>query len=62
MRLIAESGSTKAEWCLLEGNYVSEHAFTEGINPFFQTRREISRSIRLNLPEKFFTRKLDDYC
>jgi len=60
MRLIAESGSTKAEWCLLEGNYVSEHTFTEGINPFFQTRREISRCIRLQLPEKFFTRKLDE--
>lgn len=60
MRLIAESGSTKAEWCLLEGNHVVEHAFTEGINPFFQTRREISRCIRLQLPEKFFTRKLDE--
>ncbi len=60
MRLIAESESTKAEWCLLEGNYVSEHAFTEGINPFFQSRREISRCIRLQLPEKFFTRKLDE--
>lgn len=60
MRLIAESGSTKAEWCLLEGNYVCEHAFTEGINPFFQTRREISRCIRLQLPDKFFTRKLDE--
>ena len=60
MRLIAESGSTKAEWCLLEGNHVAEHTFTEGINPFFQTRKEISRCIRLQLPEKFFTRKLDE--
>ncbi|MEA4936588.1 hypothetical protein SDC9_98352 [bioreactor metagenome] len=60
MRLIAESGSTKAEWCLLEGKHVVEHAFTEGINPFFQTRREISRCVRLQLPEKFFTRKLDE--
>ncbi len=60
MRLIAESGSTKAEWCLVEGNHVVEHAYTEGINPFFQTRREISRCVRLQLPEKFFTRKLDE--
>lgn len=60
MKLIAESGSTKAEWCMLEGNHVIEHAFTEGINPFFQTRKEISRCIRLQLPEKFFTRKLDE--
>lgn len=60
MRLIAESGSTKAEWSLVEGSHVIEHAFTEGINPFFQTRREISRVIRLQLPEQFFTRKLDE--
>jgi N-acetylglucosamine kinase-like BadF-type ATPase len=60
MRLIAESGSTKAEWSLVEGSHVMEHAFTEGINPFFQTRREISRVIRLQLPEQFFTRKLDE--
>ncbi|MFR9166108.1 MAG: hypothetical protein ACLVKO_07805 [Dysgonomonas sp.] len=60
MKLIAESGSTKTEWCLLEGNYVVEHTFTDGINPFFQTRREISRCVRLQLPDKFFTRKLDE--
>lgn len=57
MKLIAESGSTRTEWCLVEGIYVVEHAFTEGINPFFQTRREISRCIRLQLPEVFFKKK-----
>lgn len=57
MKLIAESGSTRTEWCLVEGVYVVEHAFTEGINPFFQTRREISRCIRLQLPEVFFKKK-----
>lgn len=57
MKLIAESGSTRTEWCLVEGVHVVEHAFTEGINPFFQTRREISRCIRLQLPEVFFKKK-----
>lgn len=57
MKLIAESSSTRTEWCLVEGIYVVEHAFTEGINPFFQTRREISRCIRLQLPEVFFKKK-----
>jgi len=57
MKLIAESSSTRTEWCLVEGVYVVEHAFTEGINPFFQTRREISRCIRLQLPEVFFKKK-----
>lgn len=59
MKLIAESGSTKTEWVLVEGIYVIEHAFTEGLNPYFQIRREISRAIRLQLPEAFFKRKID---
>ncbi|NDW09783.1 hypothetical protein [Dysgonomonas sp. 520] len=60
MKLIAESGSTKTEWCIIEGNSIIDHAFTDGINPFFQTRREISRCIRLQLSEKFFSRKLEE--
>ena len=40
MILIAESGSTKTEWAIIDGNYVIGHEFTEGINPFFQSRRE----------------------
>lgn len=30
-----------------------------GLNPYFQSRREISHSIRLELPEVFFRRKLE---
>jgi len=59
VKLIAESGSTKTEWSLVEGIYVVNHAFTEGLNPFFQMRREISHSIRLQLPEVFFKKKID---
>lgn len=59
MKLIAESGSTRAEWALVEGDEVEQRVFTEGINPFFQNRREISRAVRLNLPEMFFKRKLE---
>lgn len=59
MKLIAESGSTRTEWALVEGAYLVQRVFTEGINPFFQNRREISRSIRLGLPETFFKKKLD---
>ena len=54
MKLIAESGSTRTEWALVEDNHLVQRAFTEGLNPFFQTRREISRSVRLGLPESFF--------
>lgn len=59
MILIAESSSTRAEWVVVDRQQVVEHIFTDGINPFFQTRREISRSVRLNLPEEFFKKKFD---
>ena len=59
MKLIAESGSTRTEWALVEDNRLIQRSFTEGLNPFFQTRREISRSVRLGLPEHFFKRKLE---
>lgn len=59
MKLIAESGSTRTEWALVEDNHLVQRVFTEGLNPFFQTRREISRSVRLGLPESFFKKKLD---
>ena len=55
--LIAESSTTRTEWALIEGGQVLEHAFTSGLNPFFMTRREISHSIRLELPTEFFKRR-----
>ncbi|EJX06363.1 hypothetical protein EVA_05528 [gut metagenome] len=58
MKLIAETGSTRTEWALTEGRQLINSLFTDGINPFFQTRREISRSVRLGLPEEFFKKKL----
>lgn len=57
MKIIAESSSTRTEWVLVEGNQILEHAFTEGLNPYFQTRRDISHSIRLELPEAFFKKR-----
>ena len=57
MKIIAESSSTRTEWMLVEGSDVKEHAYTEGLNPFFQSRREISHSIRLELPHQFFKRR-----
>ena len=57
MILLAESGSTKTEWCLVDRSGIVEHFLSDGINPFFQTRKEISRSIRLQLPPIFFKTK-----
>lgn len=58
MKLIAESGSTRTEWALVEDNRLIQRAFTEGLNPFFQTRREISRSVRLGLSRAFFQKEI----
>lgn len=57
MKIIAESSSTRTEWTLVDGETIVEHAFTEGLNPYFQSRREISHSIRLELPDAFFRRR-----
>lgn len=58
MIILAESGSTKTEWCLVDRQGIAEHFLSDGINPFFQTRKEISRLIRLQLPQAFFKTKV----
>lgn len=65
MRVIAESSSTKSVWALVDGETIIEKVTTEGISPFFQSRREISHTIRLGLPESFFKRRWEHvniYC
>lgn len=59
MKIIADSSSTRTEWTIVDGNRIVEHAFTTGMNPFFQSRRELSHAIRLELPEAFFRRRWD---
>jgi len=44
MILIADSGSTKTHWRLM-GNGSKKDFFTTGINPFYQTQDEITKSI-----------------
>ena len=57
MKLIAESGSTRTEWALVEDNHLILLVFSEGLNPFIQTRREISRSVRFRFTRNFFQKK-----
>lgn len=59
MKIIADSSTTRTEWVLVDGDRVVKRAFTSGMNPFFQTRREISHCIRLELPDSFFRRRWD---
>ena len=46
MILIADRGSTKTDWCLVEKEGGTARRFTtKGTNPFFQTEEEISEEI-----------------
>jgi hypothetical protein len=38
MILIADSGSTKTDWCLVDKGALVKQVFTKGTNPFFQTK------------------------
>ena len=56
MIIIADSGSTKTDWCAIENKSVLCRIQTKGINPFFQQEEEIceelSSSLLPLLPEK----------
>lgn len=45
MKLIADSGSTKTDWCVLDGGRVAERMAGQGINPFQQSRTIIREII-----------------
>jgi N-acetylglucosamine kinase-like BadF-type ATPase len=45
MILIADSGSTKTHWCVVEKGNPIQNFFTKGINPFFQPENEIKQEI-----------------
>lgn len=58
MKVIADSSSTRTQWALIDDTLTPvATATTAGLNPYFQTRREISHSIRLELPDTFFKRR-----
>ena len=49
MILIADSGSTKTHWNVLDQGRVIGEIFTKGMNPFFQTPEEIRHEIERTL-------------
>ncbi len=48
VKLIADSGSTKAEWCLTDG-LKQEMFVTEGLSPYFLNALEIEEILRVCL-------------
>jgi N-acetylglucosamine kinase-like BadF-type ATPase len=51
IKLIADSGSTKAEWCLLDGKK-KKTIYTQGMSPYFLTGEQIEAVVRLELKPK----------
>ncbi|HLX93854.1 MAG TPA: BadF/BadG/BcrA/BcrD ATPase family protein [Puia sp.] len=56
--LIADSGATKCEWCLL-GNGKKKFIYTEGISPYFQSVQEIENLLALELEPALKKSKID---
>lgn len=45
MILIADSGSTKTDWCVVGQGQLVRQIVTKGMNPFFQSEEEIGNEI-----------------
>ncbi len=59
MILIADSGSTKVDWSVVENGKLIKQTKTKGINPFFQTEEEISDEIEKALILQLDTQEFD---
>lgn len=53
MIIIADSGSTKTHWCLLDNGVLQKEFFSDGINPFYQTEEQITLDIAQNVLPQF---------
>lgn len=50
--LLADSGATKCEWCLVDKNKRKKTIFTQGISPYFLNAAQIEHLIRTELLPK----------
>ena len=58
-KLIADSGATKAEWCLLK-NGKKKTIFTQGISPYFLNTQQITELLKKELHRKLKNVKIDE--
>lgn len=49
MILLADGGSTKVDWSLIDKGQLVKRVFTKGANPFFRTSEEIAHELRETL-------------
>ncbi|GAB1462790.1 N-acetylglucosamine kinase [Pedobacter sp.] len=60
MILIADGGSTKTNWCLINEAGRRLHFNTEGYNPYFAKQDYIENSLRTTLPDYLDASKLEE--
>lgn len=53
MILVADSGSTKTNWCLIDEKYSKLFFDTEGYNPYFTDQQYITSSLVARFPQMF---------
>jgi len=60
--LVADSGSTKTDWCLLKKGKKPVRFYTQGINPYLQNREAIAEMLQKELPWDNAKHKVDKLC
>ena len=60
MILIADGGSTKTNWCLINAAGRKIHFNTEGYNPYFSDSSYIENSLKNSLPDYLAAKKLTE--
>lgn len=59
MILLADGGSTKVDWCLVDHGILKKRVLTKGANPFFRTTEDISTEISQSLVPELKNEKID---
>lgn len=62
MYLIADSGSTKTDWCLCNKSAILQHIQTQGINPYHQSEEAIETVLRDELLPQMRTQECSVQC
>ncbi|MDE5845213.1 MAG: ATPase [Muribaculaceae bacterium] len=60
MKLIADCGSTKIDWCLLDGKKIVKQVFTTGMNAMMLTEEEMAARIADELMPQIDAVKIDE--
>ncbi len=60
MILLADSGSTKTEWVLLDGNTVKAKFFTAGLNPYFVDSEFVTAEVKKHFPSEIDSGKVEE--